>query len=312
MREVAVAASGLIKKFGNFTAVDNISFEVKKGSIYGFLGANGAGKSTTIRILCGLLEPTSGSAKVAGFDVGKEPESVKKVIGYMSQKFSLYLNLTVSENLTFYAGMYGLPNSRISGRMKEVCAMCELLEFQNRIVTVLPAGIRQRVALAAALMHQPKILFLDEPTGGVDPVLRRKFWNIIASLSASGTTVFVTTHYMDEVEYCHSLALMARGKIIKQGTLDEIRKTAFKGPVVRIDTEDAVHAYDLLKKIKDVSVSMHGASLHIGLPNRERKPVKLIRDILDKKRVPHGAPHDIEPSIEDIFVDLVRKAETEE
>jgi len=215
----AVTAKNLTKKFGRFTAVDSISFEVNEGEIYGFLGANGAGKTTTIRMLCGLLEPTSGDARVVGYSIKKSPEEIKKRLGYMSQKFSLYSNLTVEENITFYAGIYGLSKENIKERMEHLINRVELAGVRRRIVNDIPGGIKQRVALACALTHAPEIIFLDEPTAGVDPILRRRFWEIIDELSKSGVTVFVTTHYMDEVEHCHRIALMNEVRIIKEGAI---------------------------------------------------------------------------------------------
>jgi len=217
MNDIAVKIDNLSKKFGDFTAVDQISLEVKQGEIFGFLGANGAGKTTAIRMLCGLLLPTSGTGRVAGLDILKDSETIKKNIGYMSQKFSLYGDLTGTENMYFYGSAYGLDKAFIKERIKALTNRLKLGEFIDRLSGALPTGWRQRLALAVALLHQPRILFLDEPTGGVDPVFRRKFWNILYSLADEGVTIFVTTHYMDEAEYCGRISIMHRGQIIELG-----------------------------------------------------------------------------------------------
>ena len=214
----AVVIENLTKKFGDFLAVDNVSLRVAKGEIFGFLGPNGAGKSTTIRILCGLLGPTSGKATVSGFDVATEPEQVKRSIGYMSQKFSLYGDLTVEENLDFFAGIYGVPKEKRAHRKQFAVDMAGLENRRGELTASLPGGWKQRLALGCAILHEPPILFLDEPTSGVDPLARRAFWDLIYDLSAGGQTIFVTTHYMDEAEYCHRVALMYKGKTIAMNT----------------------------------------------------------------------------------------------
>ena len=214
----AVVIENLVKRFGDFIAVDNVSLRVAKGEIFGFLGPNGAGKSTTIRILCGLLGPTTGKATVSGFDVATQPEQVKRSIGYMSQKFSLYGDLTVEENLDFFSGIYGVPKERREERKTFALRMANLEERRGDITALLPGGWKQRLALGCAILHEPPILFLDEPTSGVDPLARRAFWDLIYNLSAAGQTIFVTTHYMDEAEYCHRVALMYKGKVIALNT----------------------------------------------------------------------------------------------
>ncbi|MFZ5980519.1 MAG: ABC transporter ATP-binding protein [Candidatus Zixiibacteriota bacterium] len=217
MNGIAVKIDRLSKKFGDFTAVDQISLEVRQGEIFGFLGANGAGKTTAIRMLCGLLLPSSGTGTVAGYDILKESETIKKNIGYMSQKFSLYGDLTGRENMYFYGSAYGLDKTFIDDRVRALTHRLNLGEFIDRLSGALPTGWRQRLALATSLLHRPRILFLDEPTGGVDPVFRRKFWNILYSLADEGVTIFVTTHYMDEAEYCGRISIMHRGQIIELG-----------------------------------------------------------------------------------------------
>ncbi|MFO7665672.1 MAG: ABC transporter ATP-binding protein [Desulfobacterales bacterium] len=214
----AVRVSKLSRHFGKFIAVDEISFEVEKGEIFGFLGANGAGKTTAIKMLCGLLKPTSGEATVAGFSINSETAKIKKNIGYMSQKFSLYDDLTVKENIEFYGGIYGLSREKISGKIDQLLSELNLDEMKNTLTRSLPLGWKQRLALSTSLLHDPSIIFLDEPTGGVDPISRRNFWRIIYEIAGSGKTVFVTTHYMDEAEYCNRVSIMHKGKIIELGT----------------------------------------------------------------------------------------------
>lgn len=211
----AVVVKNLTRSFGSFNAVDDISFEVKRGAIFGFLGANGAGKTTTIRMLCGLLLPTSGKATVAGFDVYREPEAIKRNIGYMSQKFSLYDDLTVRQNIEFYGGIYGLSRKKIEIKTKELLSYLKLEEQADQLTSSLPLGWKQRMALSTAILHDPEIIFLDEPTSGVDPVSRRNFWLLIYELAEKGKTIFVTTHYMDEAEYCHRLSIMRDGRIVE-------------------------------------------------------------------------------------------------
>lgn len=223
--EKAVEVNRLTKKFGSFTAVDAISFTVERGEIFGFLGANGAGKTTAMRMLCGLLSPTSGEARVAGLDVFKEADEIKKNIGYMSQKFSLYEDLTIAENIQFYGGIYGLNKNLIRERTDEITEKHKLKEIRNNLVASLPLGWKQKLSFSLALLHRPKIVFLDEPTGGVDPVTRRQFWELIYESAENGTTIFVTTHYMDEAEYCNRVSIMVDGKIEALDTPEALRQT---------------------------------------------------------------------------------------
>ncbi|MBN1823467.1 MAG: ABC transporter ATP-binding protein [Endomicrobiales bacterium] len=304
----AVTAKALTKSFGGFTAVDRVDLAVKKGEIFGFLGANGAGKSTTIRMLCGLLEPTSGDALVAGHSILGEPEEIKKCIGYMSQKFSLYNILSVRENMEFYSGVYGVKEEEMRKRTKELALELELESHMETMVGVLPPGIKQRVALACALVHKPEILFLDEPTAGVDPVLRRRFWEMIGGFSKSGVTVFVTTHYMDEVEHCHRIALMNEGRIIREGTTDELKKTTFRHRLIEIETDEVVKVFiELSRHAERIgSVSMHGAAVHV-VPGRAPQEVKAeIEEILKRENLSHVKPRDAVPSMEDVFVKLIK------
>lgn len=220
----SVQVHELTRFFGRFTAVDHISFDVQDGEIFGFLGANGAGKTTTIRMLCGLLLPSSGEAKVEGFDIYTQTEEIKEVVGYMSQKFSLYEDLTVYENLEFYGGIYGLSNRAFSSALQRFVQFTGLKPYYKRLTRDIPLGWKQRLALTCALLHQPKLLFLDEPTAGVDPISRRNFWKLIYELSQSGTTIFVTTHYMDEAEFCHRLSIMHEGKILDIGSPSTLKR----------------------------------------------------------------------------------------
>lgn len=222
--DFAITARQLTKRFGDFTAVDAISFEVSKGEIFGFLGANGAGKTTAMRMLCGLSKPTSGEATVAGFDVNRHPEEIKKNIGYMSQKFSLYDDLTVYENIRFYAGIYGLTDKAIRQRSEKLLHELQLTPERDKLVKSLPLGWKQKLAFSIAIIHDPAIVFLDEPTGGVDPLTRREFWEMMYASAASGTTIFVTTHYMDEAEYCNRVSIMVDGKIAALDTPANLRR----------------------------------------------------------------------------------------
>lgn len=224
MNEPVISARNLVKKFGSFTANDNLSFEVYPGEIFGFLGANGAGKTTALRILSGLSSPTSGTVMVAGYDASKEPEKIKKQIGYMCQKFSLYEDLTVGENITLYGGIYGLSRQQIRNRTRELLESLKFTEYENRLISSLPLGFKQKLAFSVAVLHEPKIVFLDEPTGGVDPITRRQFWEMIYETASRGITVFVTTHYMDEAEYCDRISIMNEGRIVALDTPEELKK----------------------------------------------------------------------------------------
>jgi ABC-2 type transport system ATP-binding protein len=309
--DISVKVENLTKRFDKFTAVDNISFVVEKGEVYGFLGANGAGKTTTIRMLCGLLEPTSGDAEVAGFSIKEQPEEVKKRLGYMSQKFSLYPVLTIEENIAFYAGIYGMADAAIKQRIPELLEQTELKGMGKRITGEMPGGLKQRIALACAIAHSPEIVFLDEPTAGVDPLLRRRFWDIIRSLSDAGTTVFVTTHYMDEVEHCNRIAMMHAGRIIKEGTIPEIKKAVFAKPILETETDSPVEAYKALsgQKEKIGDISIHGALIHV-IPVLDTAGVKEnMRAALQNASLRFSPPEEVEPTMDDVFVNLVKRYE---
>ncbi len=264
MSEPSIVASHLIRRFGSFTAVDDVSFEVPRGEIFGYLGANGAGKSTTIRMLTGLLAPSAGEARVAGHDVGAAPDLVKASIGYMSQKFSLYLDLPIWENLLFFGGVYGLSGRALKARAEEVLALTELSHLKQATTGSLPGGIRQRLALGCAVLHQPEIVFLDEPTAGVDPVARRGFWRLIRGLARGGTTVFVTTHYLDEAEYCRRIGLMVDGRLVALDTPAALKKAWVPGLVVVARGRGLLAAARAMRGRPGVlAVEPFGAGLHV-------------------------------------------------
>ena len=300
----AVVVENLVKRFGSFVAVDRIDFAARRGEIFGFLGPNGAGKSTTIRILCGLLRPTEGKALVAGFDVGTQPEAVRQAIGYMSQKFSLYNDLTVIENLRFFAGMYSVPARMIAERIGWALEMATLTQHQKTITATLPGGWKQRLSLGCALLHRPSILFLDEPTAGVDPITRRQFWDVIYQLAGEGMTVFVTTHYMDEAEYCNRLALIDRGKIVALGTPVELKQKCMPGELVLIECEPVGPAMEALRGMPEVlDVAIFGSALHAVVPSAE-KTLPVLRNQLSTAGITIEKMERIQPSLEDVFVSL--------
>lgn len=309
MNSFAVEVEDLVKTFGDFIAVDHIRFQVKKGEIFGFLGPNGAGKSTTIRMLCGLLMPTSGKGKVAGFDIMQEPEKIKQVIGYMSQKFSLYDDLTVIENLHFFGGIYGLTGSLQKKREEEALEMAELKELRDRITRTLPVGWKQRLALGCAILHRPSVLFLDEPTSGVDPISRRNFWSLIQQMGERGVTTFVTTHYMDEAEYCGRLALIYQGRMIALGTPSELKLKTLSQGVLEVECDPLIPALDLLKKEPWVSESaVFGDGLHV-IGREDVDSERQVTALFEKHRVILKRMEWIRPSLEDVFVSLIEKEE---
>jgi len=307
MDQFAVEVEDLVKSFGNFVAVDHIHFQVERGEIFGFLGPNGAGKSTTIRMLCGLLMPNSGKGKVAGFDIMEEPEKIKQVIGYMSQKFSLYEDLTVLENLHFFGGIYGLTGPFQMEREGEALKMAGLRELQDRMTRTLAVGWKQRLALGCAILHQPSILFLDEPTSGVDPISRRNFWSLIQQMGEKGVTTFVTTHYMDEAEYCDRLALIYRGRIIALGTPSELKLKTIAQGVLEVECDPLILALDLLKREPWVSeVAVFGNFLHvIGKEGIDMEHAVSL--LFEKHSVYMKGMERIRPSLEDVFVSLIER-----
>jgi len=300
----AVVVNQLVKRFGPFVAVDHISFEAHRGEIFGFLGPNGAGKSTTIRILCGLLRPTEGQALVSGIDVSAQPEAVRQTIGYMSQKFSLYNDLRVIENLRFFAGMYSVPSQSMSERIHWALEMAGLTEHKKDIAGSLPGGWKQRLSLGCALLHHPSILFLDEPTAGVDPITRRQFWDVIYELAEGGITVFVTTHYMDEAEYCNRLALIDRGKIVALGTPAELKQKCMPGELLLVECEPLGRALEILHDMPEVlDAAIFGSALHVVVPTAE-KALAVLHNRLSAQGIGVEKMERIQPSLEDVFVSL--------
>jgi ABC-2 type transport system ATP-binding protein len=305
----AVEIDKLVKTFGDFVAVDHVSLTVGRGEIFGFLGPNGAGKSTTIRMLCGLLTPTSGRARVAGFDVAREAERVRANIGYMSQKFSLYDDLTVEQNIDFFAGMYGVPRSRRGERKEYVLGMAGLGGRRTSLTSTLSGGWKQRLALGCAILHDPPIVFLDEPTSGVDPIARGEFWDLIRELARTGHTIFVTTHYMDEAEYCHRLALMYGGKVIALGAPEELRRGFTEHRLLRLDTPallDTMRAIETDPCVLETAV--FGSGLHVVVDDVETA-ARAIRSRLGERGIPIARLEPIQPSLEDVFVALIEAEE---
>ena len=299
----AVAVERLTRRFGAFTAVDQVSFEVGRGEVFGFLGPNGAGKTTTIKMLTGLLQPTSGRGAVAGFDLAREVESVKRSIGYMSQLFSLYGDLTVEENIAFFAGLYGVPRERRAERRDWVLEMAGLKDHRGRLTGELSLGWKQRLALGTAVLHEPPVLFLDEPTSGVDPISRRDFWDLIYGLAARGTTVIVSTHYMEEAEYCHRLALMSRGRIIALDRPAGLR-AAMPAPLIEILTDDSPRAVEALEGVEGVvDVGLFGRAVHVTVRDAARARAELPRALAAAGIGVRGLEV-VEPSLEDVFVAL--------
>jgi ABC-2 type transport system ATP-binding protein len=304
----AIEVSHLTRRFGGFLAVNDISFQVRRGEIFGFLGSNGAGKSTTIRMLCGLLAPTSGTAVVGGIDVGRDPEGVKRRIGYMSQRFSLYELLTVDQNIRFFAGIYGLDAQRLAKRREFVLDMAGLQGRERTLARDLAGGWRQRLALGCAILHEPAILFLDEPTGGVDPLSRRRFWHLIDSLSQSGVTVLVTTHYLDEAERCHRIALIHAGRLAAIGTVAELKSVFRDRAILEVRAARPVDAMRALDAMDDVEkTSLFGTAVHAVLRradvSREEVGARLRAQGLSIDSV-----EQVTPSLEDVFLDVVDKA----
>jgi ABC-2 type transport system ATP-binding protein len=304
----AVEVEDLCKRFGEFTAVDHVSFSIARGEIFGFLGPNGAGKSTTIRILCGLLAPSSGRALVAGYDVAEAPETVRAHIGYMSQKFSLYDDLRVEENLDFFSGIYGVPEARREERKEYALSMAGLGGRRGEMTRLLPGGWKQRLALGCAILHEPPILFLDEPTSGVDPIARRAFWDLIREFAAAGRTVLITTHYMDEAEYCNRVALMYRGRIVALGTPSALKGELRSRVLLRLDTSDPLATMRALEDRPGVGeVAVFGSGLHVTVAE-ESVGDAIGRDLAAASIAVHRLER-IEPSMEDVFVAMIEAEE---
>jgi len=301
----AIEVENLTKYFGKFCAVDHINFEVKSGEIFGFLGANGAGKSTTIRMLCGLLQSTAGTARVGGFDINTHPEKVKEHIGYMSQKFSLYEDLTVDENISFYGKVYGLTDSDLQKRKEWVLEIANLRGRERSITGTLSGGWKQRLALGCAVLHRPRIVFLDEPTSGVDPLMRRKFWELINDLSADGVTVLVTTHFLEEAEYCNDIILINAGKIIAGGSPKELKQEHIKTPILEVQCSNVIEALSLFEKQPwVVETSVFGIYVHVTVTEESIARREIVR-LLKERDIRLDHVDRITPSLEDVFIYLL-------
>lgn len=305
--EAVIAAEGLTRRFGDFVAVDDLSFVVEAGEILGFLGPNGAGKTTAIRMLIGSLPPTSGSARVAGHDVARAPYAVRRSIGYMSQLFSLYGDLTVRENLDLFAGLYDLTGERRAGRIRWALESAGLEGREDDLTATLPLGLKQRLALGSAILHEPAVLLLDEPTSGVDPVARRAFWDLISDLAAGGTTVLVSTHYMQEAEHCHRVALMNRGRLIAIDAPSAL-KSALERPILEVRTSDTSRAAAILDGLEEVEdATMFGRSVHVVVID-EAAARGRIAQALEREGVELTEVRRVRPTLEDVFVSFVRKS----
>lgn len=305
----AVDARELTKQFDSFTAVDHITFSVARGEIFGFLGPNGAGKTTTIRMLMGLITPTSGQARVLGMDVASQKTKIRRQIGYVSQRFSLYNDLTVAENLRFFGGAYGVRGDQLQERTENVLEMAGLVGRERQLAKHLSGGWRQRLALGCAILHDPELLFLDEPTAGVDPISRREFWDLLYQLSQEGRTIFVTTHYMDEAEHCHCLCFIQNGRLVALGSPEEIKSQNMQGQVLEISCSEPDRALVTLKQTAPFGdVALYGATLHavvedVDLARRE------IEKILATEGIEVQAIERIAPSLEDVFIASVTRPE---
>jgi ABC-2 type transport system ATP-binding protein len=309
--DIAVSVTSLEKKFGSFTAVNKISFEVKQGEIFGFLGPNGAGKSTTIRMLCGILTPTSGAGTVRGFDIMTQQEEIKQNIGYMSQKFSLYDDLTVEENVNFYSGIYKIPKESREERKAKIIKLAGIEEFKGNLTRTLSGGWKQRLALGCAIIHQPKIIFLDEPTSGVDPITRANFWNIIRQMAESGVTVFVTTHYMDEAENCNRMTLIYKGTMIAIGTPQEMKTKIMKDEVLEITVPNAEDWVDRIASARGVKdTALFSTRIH-AVATDSSVAIPAIKGLFAKAGVKDYDVRKILPSLEDVFVSSIENYDKE-
>ncbi len=305
----AIVVADLSRRFGEFVAVDRLTFDVREGEVFGFLGSNGAGKSTTIRMLCGLLEPTSGTATVGGIDVSRDPEGVKRRIGYMSQRFSLYESLTVDQNIRFWGGIYGLDRATLEARRRFVLEIAGLKGREQTRAADLAGGWRQRLALGCAILHEPPIVFLDEPTGGVDPLSRREFWSLIDSLSAGGVTVLVTTHYLDEAEHCNRIAIIHGGRLAAIGTTSELKQVFAGRALVEVRAANPVETMRLLDGMAEVEkTSVFGTAVHAVLNGDPRQAAAALKQRLEAAGVAVASIDPVQPSLEDVFLEVVERA----
>ena len=302
----AIVAENLTRRFGNFTAVNNISFDVRRGEIFGFLGPNGSGKTTTIRMLLGLLHPTSGSATVLGYDIVRNSATLRRRVGYVSQRFSLYPDLSVVENINFYGRAYQVWGTQLNARRAAVIELAGLDGVERQLTANLAGGFKQRLALATAILHEPQLLFLDEPTAGVDPVSRRDFWRLLYRLAADGTTIFVTTHYMDEAEQCHRLAFIHDGRLVAMGTPNDIKERQMRGKVVEIDCDSPGRALEILRQLERLDeVALYGTLIHVVSEDlAKQQPV--IQAALEQAQVAIRSMTIIPPSLEDVFIARAR------
>jgi ABC-2 type transport system ATP-binding protein len=302
-----IVVRNLTKDFGKFRAVDSVSFSVKRGEIFGFLGPNGAGKSTTIRMLNGLLLPTSGEGTVGGFDIIREQDQIRQHLGYMSQRFSLYEDLTATENLSFFGGVYGLSGARLKARIQEVLDLVGLGDRQQELTRLLPLGLKQRLALASAILHEPPMLFLDEATSGVDPISRRTFWDLIYGMAARGVTILVTTHYMDEAEFCDRLVLISQGRLIAQGAPRELKEQVPE-QIIEVFPDRVDEALALIKQIPQVAeAAVFGEGLHVATTRPEEVEAAM-QAALHAHTITVRRWGRVAPSLEDAFISLVDRA----
>lgn len=305
----AIVVNELSRRFGDFVAVDRLTFAVRSGEVFGFLGSNGAGKSTTIRMLCGLLAPTSGTATVGGIDVASDPEGVKRRIGYMSQRFSLYEQLTVEQNIRFFGGIYGLSGAHLDERRRFVIDMAGLHGREHTRASDLAGGWRQRLALGCAILHEPPILFLDEPTGGVDPVSRRQFWALIDDLADAGTTILVTTHYLDEAEHCHRIAIIHGGRLAALGSTTELKHLFAGRTILEVQTDDPVLAMRALDDAPGVQkTSVFGTAVHAVIAGDAAGAPGRLEDVLLRAGAAVRRIEPVEPSLEDVFLEVVAES----
>lgn len=308
MNNIIIETHNLSKRFGSLQAVQDVNLKVKKGEIFGFLGSNGSGKTTTIRMLCGILEPSSGTGQVAGYDIARDPERIKEIIGYMSGKFSLYGDLTVFENLEFYSDVYGVEPEVKTQRQKEVLEMVKLTGRENSLAGNLSSGLKQRLAFACSIVHNPPLLFLDEPTAGIDPASRRHLWDLFTEIASSGTTIFVTTHYMDEAERCDHVAFIYTGRIIATGSPEELKTTTLKKDMVEIEAVPLVHTFNVLKRHPHLSqTTFHGSVIH-ALAEKKENLLEEIKQTLEKENLSVLRTQYIKPSLEDIYISLLGEA----
>jgi len=310
MNGTAITVKDLTKKFGIFTAVNAISFDIKRGEIFGFLGPNGAGKTTTIRMLCALIDPTSGHATVGGYDIAKQSNEIKNIIGYMSQKFSLYDDLTVSENIDFFAGIYQTPKATRKQRKEEIIKISELFGKEDVLTGELASAMKQHLALGCALINDPQIIFLDEPTAGVDPIARKQFWDTIKSLAKKGVTALVTTHYMDEAENCDRIALISDGVIVACDTPENLKRTCMNGLLYKVECSNVMKGLEILRNVPQFhEVALYGLNLHVVI--QDEKDASLISSFLKGANIEVKRVGRVDPSLEDVFVSLVEAQQRE-